>query len=93
MTIAAITPPEGREEESFAAPDPDREESAGTDEVTPPIVVLPEIGLWRAVLDVAAVVVGGGDDGDDDDSMISDEADVELGTSVASEVEPPTTLF
>jgi hypothetical protein len=103
MTIAAITPPEGRWEESFASPA--RADSAGTDEVTPPLtgtVVLSETGLWRAVLDVTAVVVRvgrGDDDDDDDDSMISDEAEsVELGTGsvrgigcVAIEVEPPTT--
>jgi hypothetical protein len=103
MTIAAITPPEGRWEESFASPA--RADSAGTDEVTPPLtgtVVLSETGLWRAVLDVTAVVVRvdrGDDDDDDDDSMISDEAEsVELGTGsvrgigcVAIEVETPTT--
>jgi hypothetical protein len=88
MTIAAITPPEGRWEELFASPA--RADSAGTGEFTPPFtgtVVLPETGLWRAVLDVTAVVVrvrvdrGEDDDVDVDDSMISDEAEsVELGT-------------
>ena len=58
------------------------------------MVVLPEFGLWRAVLDTTAVVVELGDDGDDDDGM-------ELGTGleggnspgVAIEVEPPVTVL
>jgi hypothetical protein len=105
MTIAAITPPEGRREELFVSPA--RADSAGTDEVTPPfagMLVLPETGVWRTVLDATAVVVRvdiGGDD--DDDSMIFDEAEsTELGTRVERgnppgidcvviEVEPPTT--
>jgi len=89
ITIAAITPPEGRWEELFASPT--RAESAGADEITPPatdMVVLPETGLWRTVLDVTADVVrvyigndDDDDDDDDDDSMISDEAEtMELGT-------------
>jgi len=104
MTIAAITPPEGRREELFVTPP--RADSAGTDEVFPPltgIVVLPETGFWRTTLDVTAVVVRvdtGNDDDDDDDSMIFDEAEsVELGSGTergridcdAIEVEPPTT--
>lgn len=105
MTIAAITPPEGRREELFVTPA--TADSAGTDEFTPPfagMVVLPETGIWRTVLDATAVVVRvdvGNDD--DDDSMIFDEAEsTELGTRlgrvnppgvdcVAIEVEPPTT--
>lgn len=106
MTIAAITPPEGRREELLISPA--RADSAGTDEVTPPfagMVVLPETGIWRTALDATAVVVrvDTGDD-DDDDSMIFDEAESrELGTGsergnppgidcVAIEVEPPTTV-
>jgi hypothetical protein len=91
ITIAAMTPPEGREEESFALPA--RADSAGTvaGEVT---AVFPEAGLWGAELDVTAAVVRGDDDDDDDDSMISGEAEsVELGTGVVVEVEPPTTLL
>jgi hypothetical protein len=93
MTIAAITPPEGRPEE-FASPVPAKADSAGTAEVSPPLtgpVVLPETGLWRVELDIAAVEAGveiGGGDDDDDDSMISDEAgSTESERSVIIEVE------
>jgi len=87
MTIAVITPPEGREE--FLAT-PDRADSSGTDEVTPPLtgtVVLTESAVWRAVVDVTAAVVRV-EIGNDDDSMISDEAEgMELGTG--PERDPP----
>lgn len=102
MTIAAITPPEGREED-FASP-PTRAESAGAGEVISPLtgtVVLPITGVWRAVLDVTAAVLGvdvGKGDDDDGDSMIFDEAGrMELGTrlerGVATEVELPTAML
>jgi hypothetical protein len=101
MTIAAITPPEGRREELFAA-SAARAESTGVDEITP--VVLPEAGLLKAVLDVTAIGVRVeiGDDDDDDDNMISDEAEIGTGPEtpnpskivcVAIEVEPPTTVL
>ena len=86
MTIAAITPPEGRWEELFV--DPARADSAGTDEVIPPLsgtVEFSDTTAWGIVLDVTAAVVGvdisDDDDDDDDDSMIFDEAEsIELGT-------------
>jgi hypothetical protein len=80
MTMAAITPPEGRAEELFASPAPARAESAGTNDVAPPLT---------PVLDVTTVVVGVeiGEGGDDvDDSMISD-GDTGLERGVAIEVE------
>ena len=105
MTIAAITPPEGRWEELLVFPA--RADSAGTAEVIPPLTGMVSAGLWRISLDATDVVVGvdvgDGDDDDDDDSMIFDEAgSIELGTEsergntpgtdcVAIEVEPPTT--
>lgn len=85
MTIAAIAPPEGRwEEELFVFPA--RADSAGTDEVIPPLTGMVSSGLWRTALDATAVVVGvdvdvGDGDDDDCDSMIFDEAEsMELGT-------------
>jgi hypothetical protein len=107
MTIAAMTPPEGRWDELFVSPA--RADSAGTDEVTPPLsgtVVFSDTGAWGIALDVTAVVVrvdiGDDDDDDDDDSMIFDVAEgMELGRlergipgidCVAIEVEPPTTV-
>lgn len=102
MTIAAITPPEGRVD--FLAT-PDRADSSGTDEVTPPLtgtVVLTESAVWGTVVDVTDAVVRV-EISDDDDSMISDEAEgMELGTGperddpgigcVVIEVELPVTV-
>jgi len=90
-TIAAITPPEGRWEELFVSPA--RADSAGTDEVFPPLtgtVVFSDTGFWRTTLDVTAVVVrvdtgNDVDDGDDDDdNMIFDESE-SMGLGTGSE--------
>ena len=106
--MAAITPPEGPEEEPFAPPF--RKEFA---EVVPLItVVLLETGPWRTGLDVSGAVVeeeiGVGDDDDDDEDddgvpVTARSVDVELGTrperddpsgiiSVATDVKVSTTV-
>jgi len=100
MTIAAITPPEGREE-SFSPDRAESADSAGTDEIIPPLIVLPKTGLWRAAPDATVVLVRVeiGDDGDDDDSIIFDDAESMKGLErgnppgVAIEVEPPITAL
>jgi hypothetical protein len=82
--------------------DPARADSAGTDEVVPPLTGMVDFsssGLWRTVPDAAAAVVRvytGNDD--DDDSVISEI--MELGTGaereiggVAIEVELPTAVL
>jgi len=87
ITTAAITPPEGREDLFVDAARP---ESAAGDEVLPPLmgmVVLPEAGPWRAVLDVTAVVVVG-DDGDDGDSLMSDKVEIGLATGLERDNPP-----